>query len=76
MVAGCLKIRAAFFCGIDWCKEKLELERYGFIALKGGYIPVTLPRTLTPYRESVDGSRDHVTYQNLVTRNVQCAVGI
>jgi hypothetical protein len=29
---------------------------------------VTLPRTVTPYRDSVDGTRDHVTYQKLVTR--------
>jgi hypothetical protein len=28
----------------------------------------TLPRTVTPYRDSVDGTRDHVTYQKLVTR--------
>ena len=35
---------------------------------KGGYTLVTLPRTVTPYRDSVDGTRDHVTYQNLVTR--------
>jgi hypothetical protein len=35
---------------------------------KGGYTIVTLPRTVTPYRDSVDGTRDHVTYQKLVTR--------
>jgi hypothetical protein len=29
---------------------------------------ITLPRTVTPYRDSVDGTRDHVTYQKLVTR--------
>jgi hypothetical protein len=34
---------------------------------KGGYTLVTLPRTVTPYRDSVDGTRDHVTYQKLVT---------
>jgi hypothetical protein len=34
----------------------------------GGYTLVTLPRTVTPYRDSVDGTRDHVTYQQLVTR--------
>jgi hypothetical protein len=37
-------------------------------ASKGGYTLVTLPRTVTPYRDSVDGTRDHVTYQKLVTR--------
>jgi hypothetical protein len=35
---------------------------------KGGYTLVTLPRSVTPYRESVDGTRDHVMYQKLVTR--------
>jgi hypothetical protein len=29
---------------------------------KGGYALVTLPRTVTPYRDVVDGTRDHVTY--------------
>ena len=35
---------------------------------KGGYTLVTLPRIVTPYRDSVDGTRDSVTYQKLVTR--------
>jgi hypothetical protein len=35
---------------------------------KGGYTLVTLPRIVTPYRDSVDGSRDRVTYQKLVAR--------
>ena len=35
---------------------------------KGGYTLVTLPRVVTPYRDSVDGTRDRVTYQKLVTR--------
>jgi hypothetical protein len=29
---------------------------------------VTLPRIVTPYRDSVDGTRDRVMYQKLVTR--------
>ena len=41
---------------------------------------VTLPRNVTPYRDSVDGTCDHVTCQKLVTRLryglVRCAVGI
>jgi len=37
------------------------------IAFKGGYTLVTLPRIVTPYRDSVDGTRDRVTYQKLVT---------
>jgi hypothetical protein len=35
---------------------------------KGGYTLVTLPRIVTPYRDSVDGTRERVTYQKLVTR--------
>jgi hypothetical protein len=35
---------------------------------KGGHTLETLPRTVTPYRDNVDGTRDHVTYQKLVTR--------
>jgi hypothetical protein len=34
----------------------------------GGYTLLTLPHILTPYRDSVDGTRDRVTYQKLVTR--------
>jgi hypothetical protein len=36
--------------------------------VKGGYTLVTLPRIVTPYRDSVDGTRARVTYQKLVTR--------
>jgi hypothetical protein len=35
---------------------------------KVGYTLVTLPRTVTPYRDSVDETRGRVTYQKLVTR--------
>jgi len=35
---------------------------------KGGYTLVTLPRIVTPYRDSVYGTRARVTYQKLVTR--------
>jgi len=34
---------------------------------KGGYTLVTLPHIATPYRESVDRTRDRVTYQKLAT---------
>jgi len=37
-------------------------------ASKGGSTLVTLPRIVTPYCDSVDGTRDRVTYQKLVTR--------
>jgi hypothetical protein len=39
-----------------------------FSNVKVGYTLLTLPRTVTPYRDSVDGTRDDVTYQKLVTR--------
>jgi len=38
------------------------------MTFKSGYTLVTLPRIVTPYRDSVDGTRDRVTYQKLVTR--------
>ena len=47
---------------------------------KGRYTLVTLPRNVTPYRDSVEGTCDHVTYQKLFTRLryglVRCAAGI
>jgi len=47
---------------------------------KGGSTLLWLLRTVTPHRDSVDGTRDHVTYQKLVTRSryglVRWAVGI
>jgi len=36
--------------------------------VKGGSTLVTLPRIVTTYRDNVDGTRDRVTYQKLVTR--------
>ena len=45
---------------------------YTYIAktdnVRGSYTLVTLPCIVTPYRDSVDGTRDRVTYQKLVTR--------
>ena len=38
------------------------------VQCKGGYTLVTLPRIVTPYCDSVDGTRDRVAYQKLVTR--------
>jgi len=35
---------------------------------KGGYTLVKLPRIVTPYRDSADGTHGRVTYQKLVTR--------
>jgi hypothetical protein len=37
-----------------------------FVQSEGWYTLVTLPRTVTPYRDSVDGTRDHVTYQKFL----------
>jgi hypothetical protein len=38
--------------------------------VKGGYTLVTLPRTVTPYRDSVDGTRDHVRIKSWLRGNV------
>jgi hypothetical protein len=43
-------------------------EVRGSVDCKGGSTLVTLPRIVTPYRDSVDETRDRVTYQKLVTR--------
>jgi hypothetical protein len=48
---------------------------------KGRYTLVTLPRIVTPYRDSVDGTSERVTYQNWLRGDVsyglvRCAVGI
>jgi hypothetical protein len=45
-----------------------ETKGYDHVASKGGYTLVTLRRIVTPYRDNVDGTRDRVTYQKLVTR--------
>jgi hypothetical protein len=37
---------------------------------KSGFTLVTLPRTVTPYRDRVDGTRYRVTYQKLLCVNV------
>jgi hypothetical protein len=42
---------------------------------KGTYTLVTFGRTVTPYRDSVDGTRDHVTYKTLVNSNVMGMFG-
>ena len=66
---------------IWWAPNNASKWQVGFnSAFKGRYTLVTLPRNVTPYRDSVDGTCDHVTYQNLVRRLryglVRCAVGI
>ena len=45
-----------------------ELSASAFQTHWGGYTLVTLPRIVTPYRDSVDGTRARVTYQTLVMR--------
>jgi len=50
-----------------------HLQRYG-VKLRGNVTSVdpptlvTLPRNVIPYRDSVEGTRDRVTNQELVTR--------
>jgi len=54
----------------QFLKTCIKLYLLCIIAIsKGGYtLIVTLPRIVTPFRDSVDGTRDRVTYQKLVTR--------
>jgi len=52
---------SVFSAGFGACLVAREIH-------KGGCTLVTLPRIVTPYRDSVDGTRDRVTYQTLVTR--------
>jgi hypothetical protein len=47
-------------------ESPVHFKTWTWNAGKGGYTLVTLPRTVTSYRDSVDGTRDHVTYQKLV----------
>jgi hypothetical protein len=49
-------------------KERTDKGREGNDTLRAVYTLVTLPRIVTPYRDSVDGTRDRVTYQKLFTR--------
>ena len=46
----------------------MTLRTKATTTIKGGHTLVTLPRIVTTYRDSVDGTRDSVTYQKLVTR--------
>jgi hypothetical protein len=46
------------------------------VKAKGGYTLVTLPRIVTPYRNSVDGTRDCVTYQIWLRGNVTGLFGV
>jgi len=42
---------------------------------QGGYRLVTLPRIVTPHRDSVDGTRDHITYQSWLRSNFTGLLG-
>jgi hypothetical protein len=46
----------------------MDVRTEAMTVAKGGCTLVMLPRTVTPYRDSVDATRDHVTYQNGFTR--------
>jgi hypothetical protein len=45
-----------------------SILHYHTLYYKSGYTLVTLPRIVTPYRDSVDGTRARVTYQKFVTQ--------
>jgi hypothetical protein len=55
----------------NWCRI---LRHYRKVTHCGGYTLVTLPRTVTPYRDCVDGTRDHVTYQVYAVTLRVCSV--
>ena len=61
------------------CQRQTAVARDAML-LSSWVHTVTLARTVTPYRDSVDGTRGRVTYQKLVTRSryglVRRAVGI
>ena len=44
--------------------------------VKGGYTLVTLPRIVTPYCDSVDGTRDRVTHQRDDTVTARAGVDV
>ena len=49
-------------------KEPLSFEQTTGCFRVGKHTLVTLPRIVTPYRDSVNGTRARVTYQKLVMR--------
>jgi hypothetical protein len=59
-----LMVKGRKFCFLYVFSLLYHTESYS----KGGYTRVTLPRIVTPYRDSVDGTPARVTYQKLVTR--------
>jgi hypothetical protein len=71
-----LQLRFVFFWDMAVCHCITGAQRFGHHTCltfkgrmsKGGYTLVTLPRIVTPYRDSVDETRARVTYQKLVTR--------
>jgi hypothetical protein len=76
----CLKLFGYWRCFMGWykptyywvwnvmeCLRTLRMVSLAGIS-KGGYTLVTLPCTVTPYHDSVDGTLDHVMYQKLVVR--------
>jgi len=62
-----LLLAGDFQLATDSFGKKKKKSSLGNVYTKGGSTLVTLPRIVTPYRNSVDGTRDHVKYQKLVT---------
>jgi hypothetical protein len=62
LVCACVRARARARVCVCVCEgeREQEQERERFSASSGGYTLVTLPRIVTPYRDSVDGTRDSV----------------
>jgi len=61
-------VQLAVSLGFMGPEREVGLSLLSIVEVKGGYTLVTLPRIVTPYRDSVDGTRDRVTYHKLVTR--------
>jgi len=53
---------------VSYLRWYTSLDIIHTLVFKGGYTLVTLPLIVTPYRDSVDGTRDRVTCQKLATR--------
>ena len=53
---------AFIYCKSLICVSR-RLKYQTDVQYKCGYTLVTLPRIVTPYRDSVDGTRDSVTYR-------------
>jgi hypothetical protein len=57
----------------NYVPQQWHLAEY--VSVKCGYALVTLPRTVTPYRDSVDGTRYHMSIKRSLSGNVTGILG-